>query len=68
MSLSFLLGNFLGRVLVSFLLVWLVCLCASRFNWRLAFVRSKRWYALLASVVLALLGTGAALVTAGGLR
>lgn len=42
MSFGFLLGNLVGRALVSFALVWLVCLCASRFDWRLAFVRGKR--------------------------
>jgi hypothetical protein len=56
MNLSFILGNFLGRAVVSYALVWLVCWAISRFNWRLAFKRSVRWYSVLAVVVLALLG------------
>nr|WP_315400789.1 hypothetical protein [uncultured Duganella sp.] len=68
MALSYLLGNFIGRLLISFLLVWIVCLLTSKLNWREAFVRSKRWYSIVAVVVLALLGMGSAIVTAGGLR
>ncbi len=60
MQLSFVLGNLLGRALVSYALVWVVCWLASRFNWRLAFKRSGRWYSVLAVVLLTLLGMGAA--------
>lgn len=56
MNLSFILGNLLGRAVVSYILVWLVCWAISRFNWRVAFKRSTRWYSLLAVVLLALLG------------
>ena len=66
MSFSFVLGNLLGRLLVSYALVWLVLFLASRFNWRLAFARSKRWYSLLAVVALGVLGMGAAVVRSGG--
>jgi len=66
MSLSFVLGNLLGRLLVSYLLVWCGCLLASRFDWRMAFARSKRWYNLLLVCVLGLLGLGAAIVRSGG--
>jgi apolipoprotein N-acyltransferase len=68
MALSYLLGNFIGRLLISFLLVWIVCLLASKLNWREAFARSRRWYSIVAVVVLSLLGMGSAIVTAGGLR
>ena len=61
MSFVYILGNFLGRAVVSYLLVWLVCWAVSRFDWRLAFKRSKRWYSLLAVVVLTLLGMASAL-------
>jgi len=66
MSLSFVLGNLLGRALVSYVLVWVACLLASRFDWRLAFTRSRRWYSILAVVVLTLLGMGSAIVRTGG--
>ena len=56
MNLSFILGNFLGRALVSYVLVWLACWVISRFNWRMAFKRSSRWYSVLIVLLLALLG------------
>jgi hypothetical protein len=68
MSLSFVLGNLLGRALVSFALVWLVWLLVSRLNWRGAFARSRRWYSVLSVALLTMLGMGSAIVTTGGLR
>lgn len=65
MSISFILGNLLGRALVSYVLVWLVCWLSCRFDWRVAFRRSLRWYSLLAVAVLALLGM-VAVVSRGG--
>lgn len=53
---SYLLGNLLGRAIVSYVLVWLVLFLLSRFNWRLALVRSRRWPAVLAVALLVLLG------------
>lgn len=68
MALSYLLGNFIGRLIISFVLVWIVWLLVSKLNWRQAFARSRRWYSLLAVVLLSLLGMGSAIVTAGGIR
>lgn len=65
MSISFILGNLLGRALVSYVLVWLVCWLSCRFNWRIAFRRSMRWYSLLAIIVLTVLGVGAAVGRGG---
>jgi hypothetical protein len=65
MSIIYLLGNLLGRALVSYVLVWLVCWLSCRFDWRIAFRRSVRWYGLLAVIVLALLGVGAAVGRGG---
>jgi apolipoprotein N-acyltransferase len=67
MNLLFVLGNLLGRAMVSYALVWLVCWFASRLSWRAAFARSRRWYSLLAVVALTLVGMGSALVKSGGL-
>jgi predicted PurR-regulated permease PerM len=66
MAIPYLLGNFIGRLLMSFILVWVVWLLASRFNWRLALARSGRWYSLVVVFVLAVLGMGSAFVSAGG--
>lgn len=52
----YVLGNLLGRLLMAYLLVWLVCLVLSRGDWRGALVRSRRWPAVLAVVVLFGLG------------
>jgi hypothetical protein len=68
MSFSYLIGNLIGRGLSSYALVCLLCIMASRFNWRLGFTRSRRWYSLLAVVVLSVLGMGAAIVRQGGIR
>ena len=67
MSLSFILGNLLGRGLISYFLVWLILWLFSRLNWRLAFKRSRRWYSVLAIVLMTLLGMGAAVVRGGGI-
>lgn len=66
MSLSYLLGNFIGRALISFLIVWIICLLASRLNWRLAFARSRRWYSIVAVVVMTVLGMGSAAARMAG--
>ena len=66
MALSYVLGNLVGRALVSYLLVWVACLATSRFDWRMAFTRSRRWYSVLAVVLLTLLGMGGAMLRAGG--
>ena len=63
----YILGNLLGRALISYALVWLVCWLASSLNWRLAFKRSGRWVSVLAVIALTLLGIGAAVVRKGGL-
>lgn len=68
MSISYLIGNVIGRTLMSFIIVWIVCLLCSRFNWRLAFVRSRKWYGVVATLALTVGGLGAALVSAGGIR
>lgn len=68
MSISYVLGNLIGRALMSLLIVWVVWLCASRFDRRLAWSRTKRWYSLLAVFAMTLLGLGSAVVSAGGMR
>lgn len=68
MSFTFILGNLIGRALISFLLVFIVCLLASRFNRRAAWRRSKRWYSMVAVTVLTLLGMGGAIANVGGLQ
>jgi hypothetical protein len=61
MTLMYILGNLVGRALVSYVLVWLVCWLFSRFDWRLAFKRSKRWYGVCGVIALTLLGMASVL-------
>lgn len=65
---AYVLGNLVGRLLVSYLLVLLVCWLFSRFDARRALRQSMRWYSWLAVVVLSLLGLGAAVSSSGGLQ
>ena len=50
------LGNILGRLLMAYLLVWLVSLALSRGDWRGAFARSRRWQGVAAVAVVFGLG------------
>lgn len=68
MSLSFVFGNLLGRAVVSYLLVFLACLVMARMQIRPALARSRRWYALLATLLLTVLGFASAVVNSGGVR
>jgi Ca2+/Na+ antiporter len=63
----YLLGNLIGRIIASYLIVWVACLLVSRFQWRLAFKRSYRWYSLLAVILLTLLGLATRVAKQGGL-
>lgn len=65
MTVTYLLGNLIGRALVSYALIWLVCWLVSRFAWRAAFRLSARWYSVLGVIMLTLLGFGAALSRSG---
>lgn len=63
----YILGNLLGRAIVSYVLVWVICFLFSRFQWKLAFKRSRRWYSILAVIMLTMLGIGGAISKNGGL-
>jgi len=47
MTEAYVIGNLLGRLLFSYLLVWFICFLASRFNWRAAFRKTRRWWGIL---------------------
>jgi hypothetical protein len=50
-------GNILGRLMMSFVLVWLVIfLFFSHFKWKTAFSKSVKWYGLLSVALLFTLG------------
>ncbi|MEF7615661.1 hypothetical protein V4F39_17230 [Aquincola sp. MAHUQ-54] len=55
---TYIAGNLLGRLVASWVIVWLVCWVFSRFDWRVALRRSRRWPAWLAVAALFALGLG----------
>jgi hypothetical protein len=57
----YVLGNLLGRLLMAYGIVWVVCLVLARGDWRMAFARSRRWPAVLAVLVLFGLGMAGSL-------
>lgn len=53
----YLLGNLLGRLVVSYALVWLVMwIIIARLNGRRAFHHANRWYGLLSVIVIFVTG------------
>ncbi len=56
MSEAHLLGNLVGRLLVSYGLVWVVIFLCSKLDWRLAFRRSRRWWGILVVTLVFLVG------------
>lgn len=59
MSLSYLLGNLLGRAVVSYLLLLLLWTLVHRFDMKKAFARSLRWYNWVLVALLSVLGMAA---------
>lgn len=56
MTVAYVAGQLIGRLLASYLIVWLVCLGLSKGDWRASFRLSRRWGAVLAVVVLFVMG------------
>jgi len=67
MSIIYILGNLVGRTVISYLLVWLFYLLINKFKWRIAFKQSTRWYSWLIILLMTLLGLGASFARQGGL-
>jgi hypothetical protein len=54
---AYLLGNLLGRLAISYVIVWLATwLLLARLDWRATFRRTTHWIGLLATAVTFLLG------------
>ena len=62
---TYLIGNLLGRLAVSYLIVWVVLFAIGHFDARAAFARSRRWYGLLAVAAVFTLGVAGALSRGG---
>lgn len=67
MSIIYILGNFFGRAIISYAIVWLFYLFTNKFKWKVAFTKSTRWYSWLLVLLLTLLGIGASFANKGGL-
>ncbi len=57
---AYLLGNLLGRLLISYAVIWLIMWMFSRLNWRNAFRRTNHWTGLTAITTTFLIGLIAA--------
>lgn len=54
---AYLLGNLLGRLVMSYFIVWFVLwLFFAKRQWREAFRKTRRWYGVVAVAVVFLLG------------
>lgn len=54
---AYILGNLLGRLALSYALIWLVTLLMlARLNWRDAFRRTNHWTGLIATITTFLIG------------
>ena len=53
---SYLLGNMAGRLLISYVIVWIAMLLVSWVDWRNSFRRTHRWYGVMSIVALYALG------------
>jgi hypothetical protein len=52
----YLFGNLMGRLLLSFVVVWIIVFLAMRLDWRKAFRGSVRWYGIVGTLLLFALG------------
>jgi len=64
---AYVIGNVVGRLLISYALVLFVVLLFSRLDWRLSLQRSVKWYGLLMTTVVFLAGLSQAVIRGGGL-
>lgn len=53
---AYVLGNLLGRFVLSYALIWFTCLTLSRLSCRGAFQRANRWSGLIATTTTFLIG------------
>jgi len=64
---AYLLGNLIGRFVLSYALIWLLMfLMLSRLNWRDAFKRTHHWSGLVATTTTFLIGLIAAQANGAG--
>jgi uncharacterized membrane protein len=53
---AFVIANLLGRLLASYIIVWLVMFVVSRFDWRTGFRKTHRCYGIVSIVIVFVLG------------
>ncbi len=58
-------GQIIGRILLSYILVWIIMLIVSRFDFKRAFYHTHRWYGFIVLVVLFALGLSSNFATKG---
>lgn len=53
---SYVFGSLCGRLFISYVIVWVAMLLASKIDWRNAFRRTHRWYGLMSAATVYALG------------
>ena len=56
-------GQIIGRIILSYLVVWLIMFFVSRFNYKRAFYHAHRWYGFIILVIVFFLGMSSHLVS-----
>lgn len=59
-------GQIIGRIVASYLIVWVVMFFISRFNFKKASYHTHRWYGFIALVTLFFIGMATHLIAKGG--
>ncbi|MCG8581698.1 MAG: hypothetical protein MI866_17370, partial [Bacteroidales bacterium] len=55
---TYLIGNLLGRLVISYIITWFIFFAFSGFKWRNAFTYSRKWYGLVVLMFIFLAGLG----------
>ena len=64
---AYVIGSVVGRLLISYVLVLVVLMIVSRLRWRMGLRRSVKWYGLLLTTVVFLVGISQAIIRDGGI-
>jgi hypothetical protein len=59
---TYLIGNLLGRFVVSYIITWFIIFFFSGFKWRNTFTNSRKWYGLVLLLFIYILGLGVGMI------
>lgn len=64
---AYVIGSVVGRLLISYVIVLVVLMIFSRLRWREGLRRSVKWYGLLLTTAVFLVGISQAIIRDGGI-